>query len=475
MAAGDPEAGGAPSYHYFRINADSSYTTYPSARDYYTTYGSGKNAQPNTFPEAYGNITYNAVALDVDIACGQCHVGGNGVKNPYGIAKAVTSARPISRVNLANFARSMHGAPSTPTVSAPEFSLASGTYPGTSVPLSVTLYSATPGATILYSTNGGTPTTPYTGAISITTTTTINAKATLSGYADSAVVSATYTIQLGQAGAPTFSPAGGTYNLAQTVTLSSPAGGATILYCTGLACTPTTPYTTGIPVSTASVIRAQATVAGSTPSNIVQASYNIVPDPPSFFSNVALTTPFTGGVISGASQTVYITAGDATMTIYYAVSTSGVLPTSGSPSCTSPCQITLTGRGYLRAIAQYAGGTSSAVATAVYSLVPVVTPPHAPSNRSSIGGSSTAVPAPSSSSAAAVSSSATTGTTASPAVTSSTPQPARNTVSTPQTRTAAPAVYVAVPVPVLVDDSADSGKETKDEAKKKEGKADEKQ
>src|SRR2546425_11666715 len=84
-------------------------------------------------------------------------------------------------------------------VTAPTFSPASGTYVGSAT---VTLSDATSGATIHYTSDGSTPTASspvYTGAITVTQTTTIRAMAEASGMADSFVASATYTIQ--QAGA----------------------------------------------------------------------------------------------------------------------------------------------------------------------------------------------------------------------------------------------------------------------------------
>jgi hypothetical protein len=84
----------------------------------------------------------------------------------------------------------------TPTAAAPAFSSPSGTY--TSVQLSLSMSDATSGASIYYTTNGSTPnssSSKYAGAISITATTTVKAIAIASGYINSPVTSATYTIQ----------------------------------------------------------------------------------------------------------------------------------------------------------------------------------------------------------------------------------------------------------------------------------------
>ena len=76
-------------------------------------------------------------------------------------------------------------------VATPTFSLAEGTYTEAQ---SVTISCATDGATILYSTDGTNYST-YTGAINVSQTTTLYAKATKAGMTPSAVAQATYTIE----------------------------------------------------------------------------------------------------------------------------------------------------------------------------------------------------------------------------------------------------------------------------------------
>src|SRR6202034_84630 len=102
---------------------------------------------------------------------------------------------------------------------APAFSPAVGTY---NTAQSVTLSDSTAGAKIYYTTNGTTPTTSstlYSGAISVGASETLSAIAVATGFSNSAVATAAYTITL-PAATPTFSVAAGAYTSAQSVTIS---------------------------------------------------------------------------------------------------------------------------------------------------------------------------------------------------------------------------------------------------------------
>ena len=80
------------------------------------------------------------------------------------------------------------------TVATPTFTPAAGTYTTTQ---SVTIASETDGASIYYTTDGSTPTdesTPYSSAISVSSTTTVKAIAIKDGMTNSSVASSTYTI-----------------------------------------------------------------------------------------------------------------------------------------------------------------------------------------------------------------------------------------------------------------------------------------
>lgn len=195
-----------------------------------------------------------------------------------------------------------------PPATAPTFGLAAGTYLGTQT---VTLADSTTGATILYTTDGSTPATTaggstraYSGAITITGTTTINALATASGFTPSPVASATYTIQQ-QAAAPVFSPAGGTFSSAQSVTITSPTTGAIIYYTTNNT-TPTTSstqYTGAITVSTNTTIQAIAVASGFFNSNVSTAAYTINPTVAVNFASGFTTTGLAFNGVAGINGT----------------------------------------------------------------------------------------------------------------------------------------------------------------------------
>ncbi len=164
----------------------------------------------------------------------------------------------------------------------------------------MTISDATAGALIYYTTNGTTPTTAstlYTGPITVSSTTTINAIAAASGYSNSAVATATYTINSPPAATPTFSPAAGTYTAAQSVTLSDPTPGALIYYTTN-GTTPTTAsnlYTGPIAVSTTTTIKALAVASGFLNSAVATATYTIQPaaSGPSYGAGFASSTGLT--------------------------------------------------------------------------------------------------------------------------------------------------------------------------------------
>jgi hypothetical protein len=160
------------------------------------------------------------------------------------------------------------------------FTPVAGTYTSAQT---VTITDATSGAIIYYTTNGVTPTassTKYAGPITVSATETIEAVALATGYSQSAVATAAYTI-VPKAAAPTFTPAAGTYGEAQLVTLASATPGATIYYTLN-GTTPTTSstqYTGPVGVKSTETITAIAVLNGYTKSPAAVAAYTLVDSP----------------------------------------------------------------------------------------------------------------------------------------------------------------------------------------------------
>jgi Chitobiase/beta-hexosaminidase C-terminal domain/Legume lectin domain len=161
-----------------------------------------------------------------------------------------------------------------PTAATPTFSPAPGQYNSAQ---SVTLSDTTPGAVIHCTTDGSTPTagSPVCTTVQVNTTTTIQAIAVATGYNNSAVASGTYTITL-TAATPTFSPAPGQYNSAQSVTLSDTTPGA-VIHCTTDGSTPTagSPVCTTVQVNTTTTIKAIAVATGYNNSAVASGTYTI--------------------------------------------------------------------------------------------------------------------------------------------------------------------------------------------------------
>ncbi len=166
----------------------------------------------------------------------------------------------------------------------------------------------------------------------------------------------------GQAAAaePTFTPAGGTYASAQTVTLSDATSGATIYYTTN-GTTPTTSsavYSSPITVSATETLNAIAVETGYAHSAVATAAYTV-----SSGTLPAPTITPAGGTYT-ASQTVSISDATAGTTIYY--TTDGTTPTTSSNKYSSA--ITVSASKTLKAIAAETGHSNSPAAAAAYNI-----------------------------------------------------------------------------------------------------------
>jgi len=251
------------------------------------------------------------------------------------------------------------------TVATPTFSPVAGSYGPAQT---VTISSATSGATIYYTTNGTTPTTSstlYSSAITVSASETVEALAVKTGYTNSAIGSAAYVIN-GTVATPTFSPVAGTYSSAQTVTISSATSGTTIYYTTN-GTTPTTSstlYSSPITVSSSETVEALAVKTGYSNSAIGSAAYVI---------NGTVATPtFSPAAGSyGPAQTVTISSTTSGTTIYY--TTNGSTPTTGSTLYSSPITVSITET--VKALAVKTGYTNSAIGSAAYVINGTVATP----------------------------------------------------------------------------------------------------
>jgi Chitobiase/beta-hexosaminidase C-terminal domain/Legume lectin domain len=163
-----------------------------------------------------------------------------------------------------------------PTAAPPVFTPNGGTF---SASQSVQLSSTTSSAEIYYTLDGTTPTpssTLYTGPISISTDTTMNAITSAPGYLQSSVSSATFTFT-NQTPPVTFTPAAGTYLTAQSVTIKDTDTSAKIYYTTD-GSTPSassTLYTGPVQVTASETIKAIAIDPSLQNSNVGTSAYVI--------------------------------------------------------------------------------------------------------------------------------------------------------------------------------------------------------
>jgi N-acetylneuraminic acid mutarotase len=246
-----------------------------------------------------------------------------------------------------------------PSAITPTFSLAAGTY---TAPQSVTISDTTPGATIYYTLDGSTPTTSsmvYSGAITVSSSETIKAVATATGYSTSAVASATYVINLPPTAAPVFTPAAGTYTTIQKIKITDSMKGASIYYTLD-GSTPTTAsavYTGKISINQTTTINAIAVATGYSSSSVASAIYIItIAAAPTF-------TPAAGTY--GQAQWVTLASATPNATIYYTAD--GSTPSESSIQYTGPIAVSATTT--IKAIATTVGYTDSPVASAKFTLV----------------------------------------------------------------------------------------------------------
>lgn len=357
---------GQPTSHLFRISSDANYRTFPTPDQLHTQNLTSLGIAPEYSP--LDGTTFNyANWVDVDLACGQCHMGGDGKTNPYGLTMppGMDTAHNYTKTQLAYWASIMH--PGDPAVPTPTFSPTPTTYHS---PQNVTILDAMNGATIYYTTDGSMPNTNspvYTTPIQIASSTTIRAIATYPGYPRSTVALGQYSIVLPTAPPPTFSPAPSIFTSPISVKLSNIANLS--MYFTVDGSTPTTNsplYTAPIAVTKNTTINAITAASGYLTSS-VSSGYFQIQDPAPTFS------PRSGTYY--AAQTVVISDTNSGTTINY--TTDGTIPTTSSASCANPCMLTIATTTTIKAIASGGGYATSSVSVATYTIA-ANTPTYSP-------------------------------------------------------------------------------------------------
>ncbi|MFN6263977.1 MAG: chitobiase/beta-hexosaminidase C-terminal domain-containing protein [Chromatiaceae bacterium] len=222
--------------------------------------------------------------------------------------------------------------------------------------VSVSLSSATAGATIRYSIDGtdiSTSSLVYTSPFTLSASATVKARAFKSGMADSAQTSASFVVNpLPQVSSPQMSPNGGTYTGSVLVSLSSATAGATIRYSTdGADISASSPvYSAPFTLSASTTVKARAFKANMADSSQAAASFVVNPIPR--VGNPVISP--NGGTHAGAVL-VSLSSATAGATIRY--STNGADISASSPVYAAP--FTLTASATVKARAFKAGMTDS--------------------------------------------------------------------------------------------------------------------
>ncbi len=242
----------------------------------------------------------------------------------------------------------------------PTISPASGTYYSQ---VNVTVSDTVGGATIYYTADGTTPTTssnPCSNPCSLvaSSTATIKAIASGGGYATSNVAVATYTIA---ANNPVFSPVSNTYYSPVQVTMTDSTSGVLIYYTTNGTLPSTSSPSCSSPctvlISTTTTLRAMAAGSGISQSGTSAGVYTIAAVMPTF-------SPSPGNY--NGQQTINISDATSGVTIYY--TTNGSIPSTSSPSCSSPCPIVISTTTTVKAMATGNGFSQSSVAVGTYTI-----------------------------------------------------------------------------------------------------------
>jgi hypothetical protein len=249
---------------------------------YYTTDGSAP--WTGTAAGATAKV-FSSSSTPINIGTGSTTINAIAVESLYMPSAVATATYVVTEQTL-------------PT---PTFSVAAGNYATTQ---SVKLSDANTAASIYYTLDGSTPTaksTLYSGAISVTTSTTINAIAIENGFINSAVATATYTFPTT---APTFSVAAGTVEPNTPLQLADAMMGAVIYYTTD-GSTPTSQsavYTGALTIAASETVKAIAIAPNFYASAVVSEAFYV--PPPVFTIALGASSMNVSGNLASTSVTV---------------------------------------------------------------------------------------------------------------------------------------------------------------------------
>ena len=202
--------------------------------------------------------------------------GGHANFNPAGLCFVNSGGSPDGTGPAIAFSPgACYGTSHLTQVPEPTFNPEGGNFNSS---VDVILSEPLPGATVYYSINGGAPVMYNGSPVTMANSGTLTAYATATGLTQSATQSASFSIQ-GPTATPTFSPNGGSFATAVSVSINDATSGATISYTftptVGQPSSGTLSPGSSITISTSGVLSATATASGHNPSQAATASFAI--------------------------------------------------------------------------------------------------------------------------------------------------------------------------------------------------------
>jgi alpha-tubulin suppressor-like RCC1 family protein len=254
--------------------------------------------------------------------------------------------------------------PYTMQAGTPTFSPGTGAYTGAQT---VTVSTATPGATLHYTTNGADPTTTDPtvvsgGTVAVGQSLTLKAIAVKAGWTTSQTGFASYWITQGSVATPTLTPAPGSFAGTVTLTLATTTSGAVIRYTTdGTTPTLSSPaYASALTLNDTTTIRAVGFKSDHLPSAEATGTYTLTT------SAVATPTLQPGSGNYAGAVTVTVSCSTAGATIRY--TTNGLDPTATDATVASGATVQVPQSLMLKVKAFKSGMTDSAVRRGNYVL-----------------------------------------------------------------------------------------------------------